>query len=388
MEGAGKAVRSSVDEANIDVHSEVSIFFRIDGVACSKISMFALFDTGSPASFVRASMVPQLLPDISRNRPTVKTKFSGINQTPIYAYGKANCELNFNNVTKFVDLHIVPDNTISVSCLLGRNFFDTFNISLSMNINKNRANIETKKIEIHVNSVLLFEDNSENSSRITSNNKLDSVIIHNSVIQSTTNCVAYMQALSLNPHNCDWLESISPLVLCDKYFCSTYRSNNYEQVCSIDENKSEFLIGIEETNDVVRSIIEHDYINKPADSNREIKFDLKIKLSSETPFHYAPRRLSYAEKDSVRAIVDDLLKDNIVRPSESPYASQIVLVKRKNGQYRMCVDYRSLNKLTVRDNYPLPLIDDCLDHLADKKYFSLIDLKNGFHQVNVDPESV
>lgn len=54
----------------------------------------------------------------------------------------------------------------------------------------------------------------------------------------------------------------------------------------------------------------------------------------------------------------------------------------------MCIDYRSLNKLTVRDNYPLPLIEDCLDHLSEKKFFSLLDIKSGFHQVNMNTDSV
>lgn len=78
----------------------------------------------------------------------------------------------------------------------------------------------------------------------------------------------------------------------------------------------------------------------------------------------------------------------MIRPSNSPYASAIVLVKKKSGKIRMCVDYRALNKLTVRDNYPLPLIEDCIDYLQNKRFFSVLDLKSGFHQVQMDPESV
>lgn len=104
---------------------------------------------------------------------------------------------------------------------------------------------------------------------------------------------------------------------------------------------------------------------------------MEIHLTSDVPFHCG-RRLSYAERIQVQSIVDKLRQDGIIRPSNSPYASAIVLVKEKNGKLRLCVDYRALNKLTVRDNYPLPLIDDCIDYLEGKKFFSVLDLKSGF----------
>ena len=82
------------------------------------------------------------------------------------------------------------------------------------------------------------------------------------------------------------------------------------------------------------------------------------------------------------------MQRGIIRPSSSEYCSPIVLTKRKNGQLRMYVDYRSLNKIIDRVNYPLPLIEDNIDILGDKKYFSLIDLKDGFHHIKVSEESI
>ena len=90
----------------------------------------------------------------------------------------------------------------------------------------------------------------------------------------------------------------------------------------------------------------------------------------------------------MKQIVDKLLAENIIRPSNSPYASALVLVRKKSGEVRMCVDYRPLNKITVRDNYPLPLIETCLEHLCGKRFFSLLDLKSGFHQVPMREESI
>lgn len=90
----------------------------------------------------------------------------------------------------------------------------------------------------------------------------------------------------------------------------------------------------------------------------------------------------------MRIILDDLLKAGIIRPSKLPYASPIILVQKKNGELRLCVDFRELNKITVKDNFPTPLIDDHLDQLKDRRYFSSLDLKNGFYHVKMSECSV
>lgn len=100
----------------------------------------------------------------------------------------------------------------------------------------------------------------------------------------------------------------------------------------------------------------------------------------ETPFHYAPRRLSFHDKQEVGKMVQQLTDERIIQPSDSPYATPIVLVSKKDESTRMCVDYRTLNKLTVKDNFPLSSIEDCLQYLEGKKCFSLLDLRSGFHR--------
>lgn len=95
--------------------------------------------------------------------------------------------------------------------------------------------------------------------------------------------------------------------------------------------------------------------------------ELFIQLSDDTPIVRRPYRMSAQERDVVKDIIQDLLKNKIIRESESPYASPILLVTKKNGQQRMCIDFRALNAITVKDRYPLPLIDDQLDALAGAK---------------------
>lgn len=116
--------------------------------------------------------------------------------------------------------------------------------------------------------------------------------------------------------------------------------------------------------------------------------ELNIRLTTDVPIFVPPRRLSYHDKEVVKGIVAELMQKGTIRPSSSEYAAPIVLVKRKSGDPRLCCDYRALNKSTLRDNFPIPLIDDCVEFLGGKVCFSILDLKNGFHQVKVAANSV
>lgn len=142
----------------------------------------------------------------------------------------------------------------------------------------------------------------------------------------------------------------------------------------------------------VEQLFVSEYLNvRPSDAHpitSPSDIELVISLKHEQPISYRPRRLSYSDKQKLREILDRLLKENVIRPSNSPYASPIVLVHKKNGELRLCVDYRELNKITIKDNFPTPLIEDHLDRLRDKRYFTSLDLRNGFHHVRVAATSI
>lgn len=84
---------------------------------------------------------------------------------------------------------------------------------------------------------------------------------------------------------------------------------------------------------------------------------MSIKLTSDQPIVFRPRRLAFADKEKLRTILEDLCARAIIKPSDSPYASSIILVYKKNGETRLCVDYRKLNKIPVKDNFLAPNID-------------------------------
>lgn len=105
---------------------------------------------------------------------------------------------------------------------------------------------------------------------------------------------------------------------------------------------------------------------------------MKLVLKHDQPIPYRARRISYGDREKLKIIIDGLLKEGVIRPSRSPYSSPIVLVRKKTGDLRLCIDYRELNKITIKDNFPSPLIDDQIDKLKTKIYFSHIDLKMNF----------
>eukprot|EP00731_Ephydatia_muelleri_P003764 Em0001g3764a len=111
----------------------------------------------------------------------------------------------------------------------------------------------------------------------------------------------------------------------------------------------------------------------------------KIDTGDAVPIRQSARRLPYFQREEVRKTIEDMLKRGIIEPSSSAWSSPVVLVKKKDGSTRFCIDFRKVNAVTTRDAQPLPRIDDTLDLLGGASYFSTLDLASGYWQVEVDP---
>ncbi|GKB76760.1 putative reverse transcriptase domain-containing protein, partial [Tanacetum coccineum] len=102
----------------------------------------------------------------------------------------------------------------------------------------------------------------------------------------------------------------------------------------------------------------------------------------------APYRLAPAEMQELSTQLQELSDRGFIRPSSSPWGAPVLFVKKKDGSFRMCIDYRKLNKLTVKNRYPLPRIDDLFDQLQGSRVYSKIDLRSGYHQLRVHEEDI
>ncbi|GJU52464.1 putative reverse transcriptase domain-containing protein [Tanacetum coccineum] len=115
---------------------------------------------------------------------------------------------------------------------------------------------------------------------------------------------------------------------------------------------------------------------------------LKPLVSGATPVARAPYRLAPSEMQELSNQLQELADRGFIRPSTSPWGAPVLFVKKKDGSFRMCIDYRELNKLTVKNRYPLPRIDDLFDQLQGSSVYSKIDLRSGYHQLRVRDEDI
>ncbi|TYK28229.1 DNA/RNA polymerases superfamily protein [Cucumis melo var. makuwa] len=118
----------------------------------------------------------------------------------------------------------------------------------------------------------------------------------------------------------------------------------------------------------------------PAD--REIEFTIEL-LPGTAPISQAPYRMAPSELKELKMQLQELVDKGYIRPSVSPWGAPVLFVKKKDGTFRLCIDYRQLKKVTIRNKYPLPRIDDLFDQLRGAALFSKIDLRSGYHQLKV-----
>ncbi|MCO5608595.1 hypothetical protein L7F22_062808 [Adiantum nelumboides] len=111
-------------------------------------------------------------------------------------------------------------------------------------------------------------------------------------------------------------------------------------------------------------------------------------IPGSSPPNKPPYRVSQAQQEEIMRQVNELVEKGMVRPSSSPFCSPVLLVQKKDGTYRMCVDYRALNRITIKNRFPVPRVEDLFDKLQGSTYFSRIDLKSGYHQIRIVDEDI
>lgn len=115
--------------------------------------------------------------------------------------------------------------------------------------------------------------------------------------------------------------------------------------------------------------------------------EININLAKHEPVTYRPYRMPVSEREKVKIMIEELLENNTIRESNSDYSAPILLVKKKSSEARLCIDYRKLNNVIIKDRYPLPRIDDQLDRLRGCHYCTSLDLMSGYYQIPVADDS-
>ena len=121
--------------------------------------------------------------------------------------------------------------------------------------------------------------------------------------------------------------------------------------------------------------------------DREVEFTIDLIPGTE-PISIPPYRMAPVELRELKAQLEELLSKGFIRPSISPWGAPILFVKKKDGSLRLCIDYRQLNRVTIRNQYPLPRIDELFDQLQGSRVYSKIDLRSGYHQLRVQESDV
>ena len=114
----------------------------------------------------------------------------------------------------------------------------------------------------------------------------------------------------------------------------------------------------------------------------------RIDVGDHSPIKSKPCRVPFSQRPIIEEQIKTMLEKNIIQPSTSPWSSKVVLVAKKDGSWRFCIDFRKLNKITKKEMYPLPQIDETLDALGQAQYFSTLDLAAGYWQIGVAPEDI
>jgi hypothetical protein len=169
----------------------------------------------------------------------------------------------------------------------------------------------------------------------------------------------------------------------------TFQPTNTPELTTVNKDKESFNTLLSTLPTKIQNILKlyPTIFQPPHGLPPQRSHDHQIPLQpNTTPINIKPYRYPHSQKEAMTTIIKDMLKDGIIKPSTSPYSSPVLLVRKKDGTWRFCVDYRALNAVTVRDRFPIPTIDELFDELGSASIFTKIDLRSGYHQIRVVQE--
>lgn len=366
-------------------------------VLINEVPTNAFVDFGSSCNTIRKTFCDKLYLQQRSNESVVIKGFGDAITLPL---GLVTAKLTVDGIQSDSDFYVVPDHVQEVNILVGQPFTESKNIVVvktSSQLNFYNSDILSSVSELceDINKIKLYP-----CSDISLKPGLNKVIVRTEPVVNGFMKLRHSEhrepsfekdILTEEVDSCDGQLIIKVVNKTNKIF-ELKESNCIARADLIESKEIKFKYGSQLSNEEIKSLehllkeFEHCFSGDGMElGNCDI--EMTIKLTENKVISYKPYRMSYYEREVVRKIVAELLSAGIIEESQSPYASPVLLVKKKEGGYRMCVDYRALNKITEKERYPLPIIQDLLDMLVDKKVFCCLDLANSYHQIKINESS-
>lgn len=360
-----------------------------------------LVDSQADASILKESS----LKSHNKVNTNEKIQLQGITDGSISSLGSFDSKIPFQNNLIDQKWHIVPDSIrIHADGILGKDFLKPFKAainywSMTLDVPLNHSMFYIPILEGPEEGTILLPPRSECIRKIYLNNCTTPQVIENQQIEHGI----FVPRMIIHPKNPIIrilnTSDEAKIIKTDSFVINSL-NDYYVYQPNSRQNRTQKVIEI-----LKRKFPEHvpkeliDLCSKYSDifalddelSTVNNFYQHKIQMNDQTPSYTKNYRIPHTHKTEIDSHVDKLLKNNLIEPSQAPYNSPVLLVPKKSVSdrktWRLCVDYRALNKKVVSDTYPLPRIDEILDNLGRAKYFTILDLHAGFHQVPLHPSS-
>lgn len=387
-----------------EVNSKYMLNIKVNGkvVDCH-------LDLGSQCSLIKLSKAREFNLDIvgSENLPTLR----GIGNNLTNPVGMITVCVEVQNIKQTINMYVVDDYVISQSVLLGHSFTEKPDIVITKTPTAVIFHqIPSTKVHLMVSKDIDIHPDTLRAVQVLADSEIDVRVYVNGSIRGPEGCEYYLlpgdyevkggrSALLVHNVSSSVISLKGGTLLARVYPKSSNKGNpdHTLQLCNVSfceiQKDDDFNHGDNLTPEVLLQLklLLQKYSDCFSSGLHDLGFtdltEMVIELDDTEPVVYRPYRMSFADRALVRNMVQEMVDHGIVRESTSPYASPIVLVQKKTGEKRLCVDYRELNRKTKKEHYPLPRIEDQLDQLAGNTVFTSLDLASGYYQIAIAEDS-
>lgn len=334
---------------------------------------------------------------------------TGVVDTPIYSLGSINIELYINDTMIIHKFHIMPDEfCIPSDGIIGKDFMKLYECIMDYGNETFTISTGIEKLIIPMklhdkNKMLIIPPRCEVTKIFKFSTKLPLFIraqeLQNGVM--TSNAIARDGKALVNIVNTTEQIKKIPFPKLQHECLSNYTVWNATKVIAKESRTEELLKILKESypddkniqnrlNEICREFSDIFFMDEDLLTQNNF-YEQKLRLKDNEPVYTKNYRTPQTQKEEIHRQVKKLFDNKLIEPSAASYNSAVILVPKKSKtndrKWRMCIDYRAVNKKLIPDRYPLPRIDEIMDNLGRAQYFSIIDLHSGFHQVPLHPDS-